>query len=132
MKKNTINILNDLFDENFSFFQIKNDIFTLRTNIKEFESHYQFEVDVAGINKNDIDINIEDEYLIIVVNNKTKEENTEYTYLRKEIVYKNSRRKYYIGNIIENQIKATINNGILQIVVPKENEQHNTNKIIID
>ena len=37
MKKSNISLLNDLFDDNFSIFQLKNDFYSLRTNIKELE-----------------------------------------------------------------------------------------------
>ena len=131
MKKNSLSLFNDLFDENFSFFQIKNDIFNLRTNIKEQEQSYLFEVNVAGVSKEDIDISVEDNYLIVTVNeNNQKEDNTS-NYLRKEIVYKSSKRKYYIGNIKENQINATLNDGLLLITVPKEDTTTKSNKIEI-
>ena len=39
-------------------------------------------------------------------------------------------RKYYIGNVKQDQIKATLNEGILTIVVPKE-DVSKTNKIEI-
>lgn len=131
MKKNSLSLFNDLFDENFSFFQIKNDIFNLRTNIKEQEQSYLFEVNVAGVSKEDIDISVEDNYLIVTVNENNKKEDTTTNYLRKEIVYKSSKRKYYIGNIKENQINATLKDGLLLITVPKEDTTTKSNKIEI-
>lgn len=132
MKKNGFNIINDLFDENFSFLQIKNDIFNLRTNIKELETKYIFEIDVAGLTKEQIDINVEEGYLCVEINERKENEESQYTYLRKEIVYKNTKRKYYIGNIKENQINAKLNNGLLEIEIPKENEKESNSKIVIN
>lgn len=132
MKKNSISLFNDLFDDNFPFFQIKNDLFNLRTNIKELEKTYLFEINVAGLKKENIDIEIEEGYL--VVSAKESEENTneqQGTYLRKEIVYKSCKRKYYIGNIKQDQIHATLNDGILYITVPKEETNEKENKIEI-
>lgn len=119
MKRNSISIFNDLLDDNFPFFQIKNDLFNLRTNIKELEKIYLFEINVAGLSKDDINIDIEDGYLIVTVDEKKVNEEEKY-YLRKEIVYKNCKRKYYIGNIKQDQINAKLNEGILTIEVPKE------------
>lgn len=119
MKRNSISIFNDLLDDNFPFFQIKNDLFNLRTNIKELEKIYLFEINVAGLSKDDINIDIEDGYLIVTVDEKKVNEEENY-YLRKEIVYKNCKRKYYIGNIKQDQINAKLNDGILTIEVPKE------------
>ena len=121
MKKSNISLLNDLFDDNFSIFQLKNDFYNLRTNIKELEDEYIFEINVAGINKENININIENDYLIVSVNEKEESENKNETYLRKEISYKNAKRKYYVGNIKEENINASLINGILTIHVGKEN-----------
>ena len=131
MRKNSLSVFNDLFDENFSFFQIKNDLFNLRTNIKELEKSYLFEINVAGVEKEDINISVENNYLTVSVDeNEKKEENTN-NYLRKEIVYKSCKRKYYIGNIKEEQIHASLKDGILIINVPKEEINNKTNKIEI-
>lgn len=130
MKKNSLSIFNDLFDDNFSFFQIKNDMFNLRTNIKEMDKTYLFEINVAGVDKEDIDIDVEDNYLIVTVNDKDKKEENN-NYLRKEIVYKSCKRKYYIGNIKENEIHATLKDGILFVTVPKEELTSKTSKIEI-
>lgn len=131
MKKNSLSLFNDIFDENFSFFQIKNDLFNLRTNIKEMEKGYLFEIDVAGVNRENINIDIEDNYLIVSVNENTNSANENNNYLRKEIVYKSCKRKYYIGNIKEDQIHATLKDGILFINVPKEELNQKTSKIEI-
>ena len=131
MKKNSLSLFNDLFDEYFSFFQIKNDIFNLRTNIKEQEQSYLFEVNVAGVSKEDIDISVEDNYLIVTVNENNKHEHNTTNYLRKDIVYKSIKRKYYIGNIKENQINATLKDGLLLITDPKEDTTTKSNKIEI-
>ena len=90
-----------------------------------------FEVNVAGVSKEDIDISVEDNYLIVTVNENNKKEDNTSNYLRKEIVYKSSKRKYYIGNIKENQINATLKDGLLLITVPKEDTTTKSNKIEI-
>ena len=83
MKKNSISIFNDLLDDNFPFFQIKNDFFNLRTNIKELENEYLFEINVAGLTKENINIDVEDGYLVISANENNENENKENNYLRK-------------------------------------------------
>jgi len=123
MKKNSISLFNDLFDDNFSIFQLKNDFYNLRTNIKELENEYIFEINVAGVDKENINISIEEEYLIVSITEKEQQENNNDIYLRKEMSYKNTKRKYYVGNIKEENIKAALNNGILTITVPKENNE---------
>lgn len=127
MKKNNISIFNDLFDENFSLLQFKNDFYNLRTNIKETEKEYVFDINVAGVKKENIDLNIEDNYLIVTVSDNNEVNENESTYLRKEITYKNMKRKYYVGDVKEENIKASLNNGILQIIIPKETKVNKKN-----
>lgn len=127
MKKNNISIFNDLFDENFSLLQFKNDFYNLRTNIKDTEKEYVFDINVAGVKKENIDLNIEDNYLIVTVSDNNEVNENESTYLRKEITYKNMKRKYYVGDVKEENIKASLNNGILQIIIPKETKVNKKN-----
>lgn len=127
MKKNNISIFNDLFDENFSLLQFKNDFYNLRTNIKETEKEYVFDINVAGVKKENIDLNIEDNYLIVTVSDNNEVVENESTYLRKEITFKNMKRKYYVGDVKEENIKASLNNGILQINIPKETKSNKKN-----
>ena len=131
MKKSNISLLNDLFDDNFSIFQLKSDLNSLRTNIKETEKDYIFEINVAGIDKESIDINIEDEYLIVSIIEHHQAENENEVYLRKEINYKNTKRKYYVGNVKEESIKAELKNGILFITIPKERNESKKKNIEI-
>lgn len=127
MKKNSISIFNDFFDDNFSLFQIKNDLFSLRTNIKELNDMYVFDINVAGIKKENINIEVDDGYLVVNVKEEKEAESDNINYIRKEMVYKQCKRKYYIGNIKENQIKASLNEGILTIIIPKEKENSKKN-----
>ena len=83
MKKN---LLSTMFDD-LSLFTIKEST-KLKTDIKEYNDHYLFEIDVAGHDKNDIDIRIEDNYMTVEVKNTSSfeeaSEKENYNYIRKE------------------------------------------------
>ncbi len=121
MKKN---LLSTMFDD-LSLFTIKEST-KLKTDIKEYNDHYLFEIDVAGHDKNDIDIRIEDNYMTVEVKNTSSFEETSekenYNYIRKERFLGSTSRTYYVGEVIEKDIKANFNNGLLLINVPKEKE----------
>lgn len=134
MKKS---LLNTMLDD-ISLFTFKESI-KLKTDIKEYNNQYVFEIDVAGHDKKDIDIRIEDNYMIVEVKScKTFEEenvenNESYQYIRKERFIGSTSRSYYVGDVIEKDIKASFNNGLLTIVVPKEQEESSqSTKIKID
>jgi HSP20 family molecular chaperone IbpA len=121
MKKN---LLSTMFDD-LSLFTIKEST-KLKTDIKEYSDHYLFEIDVAGHDKNDIDIRIEDNYMTVEVKNTSSFEETSekenYNYIRKERFLGSTSRTYYVGEVIEKDIKANFNNGLLLINVPKEKD----------
>ena len=131
MKKS---LLNTMLDD-ISLFTFKEST-KLKTDIKEYNNQYVFEIDVAGHDKKDIDIRIEDNYMIVEVKScKTFEEenienNESYQYIRKERFIGSTSRSYYVGDVIEKDIKASFNNGLLTIIVPKEQEESGQSKKI--
>ena len=121
MKKN---LFNDLFDDNFPFLNFKNSPNHLRTNIYELDNEYIFSIDVAGIKKENIDISIEDGYLIVSINQNDELDNdTNKKYIRRELLFNNMKRSFYVGDIKEENIKANLNYGLLVINVPKPNDE---------
>lgn len=131
MKKS---LLNTMLDD-ISLFTFKEST-KLKTDIKEYNNQYVFEIDAAGHDKKDIDIRIEDNYMIVEVKScKTFEEenienNESYQYIRKERFIGSTSRSYYVGDVIEKDIKASFNNGLLTIIVPKEQEESGQSKKI--
>lgn len=120
MKKN---ILSDLFDENFSLLSLKSNPTHLRANICELENEYIFSIDVAGIKKENINISIEEGYLIVAINQiEELENNGNKKYIRRELLFNNMKRSFYVGDVKEENIKANLNYGLLVINVPKTNE----------
>ncbi len=99
-----------------SFFN-DDDFSALRTDIRETESEYLLDIELAGYAKEDVRISLEDGCLKVEAS-KHIDENKKY--ISKEIYHGNVSRYYYVGNIDRQLIKASFNNGILTISVPKE------------
>ena len=63
-----------------------------------------------------------------------KEENNEAdkekNYLRRERIYGKYERSFYLGDLDEDKIDASFENGMLKIVVPKKEEAQDTKKMI--
>lgn len=94
---------------------------TMRTDFKEEENRYLLDIELPGLNKEDIKLSYEDGYLTVGVE---KSENTEQkdeagNYIRRERYYGNCSRSFYVGPTNEADITAAYNNGILNITVPK-------------
>jgi len=91
-------------------------------DIYETEDEYTLKLEMPGITKKDLDVTLDDNELEIrgnVVNNEEEEKNLKYS----EYNLYNYYRKFKIGNDINrNSIDATLENGILTLVLKKVEE----------
>lgn len=113
----------DLFDNRINF---------MKTDIFEINGEYNFKIELPGFSKDDIQIDVNNGYLIVKANKQNEyDENTRY--IRKERYYGDFERSFYVGYIDIDEIKASYNNGILTINFPKENKlKENKKQIHID
>lgn len=103
----------------------------MKCDIYEEDNNYIIEMDVPGFKKEDINMELDDGYLNISVEKKFDKEENEKKYVRRERhSYTKCERKFYVGNVSENDIKAKFNDGILKISVPKEEDKKENKKII--
>lgn len=94
----------------------------LSTDIKEDDENYIMHINVPGVKKENISLSIEDGYLLIEVKNQgTKSEKDKY-FLR-ERYFEEISRSYYLGKEYEKEdIKASLDDGVLTLKFPKEKE----------
>lgn len=112
------------FDNFFSEFIPDNffpglDAKMMRLDIKENDSSYIFDVELAGVKKENIDLVINDDILTINVKKESETNEQQINYIRNEIKYGSLSRSFAIPNIQKDNIRAKFDNGILQIVLPK-------------
>lgn len=106
----------------------------MKTDIKEGEKSYTLDIEVPGIDKKDINIDLRDGYLTITAKKESKisEDNKNENYIRRERSYGQFSRSFYIGDIKKEDIDAKLENGILQIILPKEQKKiENSSRIEI-
>ena len=90
-------------------------------NVEIFQhiDHYSIQAELAGLNKKDVSIVLVDDLLKITGERKAipKENNSKnmYSHIDYGTFYKSLRLP---ENIIENEISAKMENGILQIIIP--------------
>ncbi|WP_277674307.1 Hsp20/alpha crystallin family protein [Piscibacillus halophilus] len=90
---------------------------------------YEISAELPGYSKNDLIVEYKNEYLTIKgqKNELYETNNDNEQYIRKERTYGSFERSFYIGEIDEQQIKGTFENGLLQLKVPKPyNKQNNS------
>ena len=107
---------------------------SMRTDIKETENQYEFEIDMPGFKKEEIALDLKDGYLNVSAKKEANEEKGENGgYIKRERHFYAS-RSYYVGNKIrQDDIRAKYENGVLNVIVPKEQPKEiEKHKIQID
>ena len=96
---------------------------TPRMNIMETKDNYKLELCIPGLTKDDVKLSIDTEgNLVVEMTKETKNEkkNEEMRYLRHEFSVEHFRQTVMLPeDIHKEQISAKVENGILDIVIPK-------------
>ena len=101
-------------------------------NVSETDSKYQVEADLPGISKDDIEISYVNNALTLKTERKEQREEKGKHYHRVESRFGSIQRVISIpGDIEEDKIDAKFENGVLSIVLPKEEKVRNKAKIEI-
>ena len=110
--------LDDLFDNFLSSEDSK-----MKCDIYESEGKYHIEIDIPGFRKDEIKIECNKGNIVITAEKSDEQKDEDKKYLRRERVYGKYQRSFYLGDIVEDEIEASFDNGILHIVVPKLEEK---------
>ena len=128
-RKNDFDIFGGFFDD--SFFNESRQKEIMKTDIKEGENEYTLEIEMPGIKKENVKIELSKGYITISAENNNEVEEKEKNYIRKERRYGSFTRSFYVGDKVEmNDINASMDNGILSITVPKEESEEPEKKYI--
>lgn len=124
------NSLADDFQNFFmdSFFSNK----SLKTDIIENEKNYTLKVEIPGVDKKDVSLDYNNQYLTLTVHQEKETDTNDLKYVRKERSNYSCTRSYYLDNGDEENIKAKLENGILTIVIGKTNVLDSKKEIQID
>lgn len=102
-------------------------------NIKESGNEYKVEVAAPGMTKDDFSIKIDaDNQLIVSMEKKEehKDENKKERYLRREFAYTQFQQIMILpDNVEKDKIEAKVENGVLQIDIPKKQIAVEENKV---
>ncbi len=116
-------IFNDFFDNDW---MVKANATAPAINVFETEKEYRVELAAPGMTKEDFNVHIdEDCNLVISMEKKTesKEEKKEGRYLRREFSYTKFQQTMILpDNVDKEKIGALVENGVLNITLPKFTE----------
>lgn len=121
---------NSFFTDPFEMYQSKEEEI-MKADVYERQNNYFIKLDIPGVNKEDINISYDKGYLHITAIKNEEIEETD-NYIRKERFYGEFQRSFYVGDINDNNIKATYKDGILCVSFPKEEPKESRRQIPIE
>lgn len=92
-----------------------------RTNIQETEDAYVFTMEMPGLDKKDVSVNIEGDTLI--VKGEKSEQHEEKGLIRREYRSARFERSFSVNGINREGVRALMENGILTVTLPKTPEK---------
>lgn len=117
-----VQIVDDLFSKTFHDFSggqlFKQDVPAM--NVLDLDKEFRLELAVPGLDKNDFQIHVENDYLVISADKKEEKSDMRENYSRKEFSYRAFKRMFEIPeNADRENITAKYENGILNISLQK-------------
>jgi len=95
--------------------------FAPKVDILESDKTYELQFALPGFNKEDFVIDVDDSVLTVSGERKFEEEKTEKTFRSVQTSYGSFKRSFSLPeNVNAKKIEAKYNNGILEIVIPKD------------
>lgn len=125
-QKSIGHVFDDIFNKSFS--DILGADFTLNapsTNISEDDNGFTIELAVPGLNKEDFNIKVEKDQLIVSSEKKTEENESDEKrkYTKREFNYSAFRKSFHINEKIDSEnIDARYENGVLSLRLNKKEE----------
>lgn len=124
-------LLPGLFDFDMDdFFDLFN-FQTIKTDLRETENEYILEADLPGFDKSGIEIRHEGNILTISAQQNEDVEEKNENYIHRERRRGSFQRSFTLpDNVNHDAIKASFNNGVLRIVLPKTAPSRPNGRII--
>ena len=95
---------------------------SFRTDVIDTGDSYELEAELPGFKKDEISLDLRDGYLTISAEKglDKDEENKKGRILRQERYAGACSRSFYVGNVKPEDVKAKYEDGVLSVIVPKE------------
>ena len=125
----------------YPIFNLFDDFFTgnttsdvMKTDIVEKDGNYEMSMELPGVKKEDIQMELKDGYLKVTATygSNTEDKDEKGRVVRKERVSGSYSRSFYVGDMITpEQINAKFDNGVLTITIPHNEVKQIENKQIM-
>lgn len=92
-----------------------------KVDVIDHQDKITIEAEIPGLSKKEVSVDLEENILTVSGAKKSKEEDSDIKYIRKELKRSSFKRSFKLGdNINQRNVNADFNNGILLITLPKK------------
>lgn len=121
-------ILNRHFDDIYPDYEDK---MTMPVEINDKKNEYDIRAELPGVKKEDLDIDLNENYLTIRAKKIEEHEEKDASYKKSEFKYGEFSRSIYLPQDVDSEhIDATLEHGVLKIKLPKLEKDKDTVKKI--
>jgi HSP20 family protein len=114
----------NFFDDDFFSVRSNRSSSMPAVNIREDDKNYVLDLAIPGIDKKDLNIDMNEDVLTISSEKKNESEESRDGYKRKEFSYSAFCRSFYIPeNVNREKIEANYKDGVLSVTLPKQDEE---------
>lgn len=125
------NMFDDFFSDMWSP-SVSHSDETFKMDIQDNDSSYLVEADLPGINKDEINLQLEENTLTIQVNREESDEQDQNNYVRRERKFSSMSRSIRLPDVKSEDIDAKLENGVLTVTVPKMTKAEKVTQIEIN
>ena len=113
------NVLDDFFSNDWPLRRtLTHD--TFKVDVEDNGNEYLIEAEVPGIDKKDINVELNDGKLMISIVRDETNESKKRNFIHRERRYSSMSRSIYLEDAKPDGIRAKLENGLLKVEVPKE------------
>lgn len=118
------NLLDRFFNESFANVGKQVQSFNPQVDVAESKDEFELSLAVPGMKKSDFNIDITDGRLVVSGERKFEEKKEDKNFHSVETQYGSFQRSFYLpDNIKEDKVEASYQDGILKVIIPKEEKK---------
>ncbi|HPF18816.1 MAG: Hsp20/alpha crystallin family protein [Bacillota bacterium] len=123
------NMLDDFFSNDWPFRRTLS-YDTFKVDVVDEDKSYVVEAELPGVEKKDINVQLNEGRLQISVAREEAKEETDKRYIHRERRYTSMSRSVYLEDARAEDVSAKLEDGVLRVVVPKEEKA--VHSIVVD
>ena len=94
----------------------------MKTDVRDVGDHYELDMDLPGFKKDEVNVELNNGYLTVSAHKDedSGDKDESGKWLRRERYVGTCSRSFYVGNVKPEDVKAKYEDGVLSVIVPKE------------